>query len=362
MPPRALVVTAVHVPLDARIYYRQITALKDRGWEVTYAAPWSGYGMTPRAGDVEAVDLPRAAGGRRGTALRAARRLLADRAGEADLVLLHDPELLVATAGLPGLPPVVWDVHEDVAASLTDRPWVPAALRPAARGAVRLAERWAEGRLHLTLAEAAYARRFRRPHPVVPNLPRIPAEVPPSGGGRVVYLGRVSARRGAGELIGLARRLAPEVTVEVFGPADADVRPALQRAADAGGLRWHGFVPNEAALRAVQGALAGLSLLHDEPNYRASLPTKLLEYLARGVPVVTTPLPQARRLVEASGGGVVVPFGDVTAAASAVRALRADPARRVALARAGRDHVRAHHDWEVEAVAFEARLRRWAGW
>ena len=75
----------------------------------------------------------------------------------------------------------------------------------------------------------------------------------------------------------------------------------------------------------VDGALAGLSLLHDEPNYRVSQPTKVIEYLAHGVPVVTTPLPLARRLVEEVGAGVVVPFGDVAATLDAVLALDADP-------------------------------------
>ena len=42
---RALVVTVVHHPEDARIRHRQIDALLAAGWEVTYAAPFSGYGL-----------------------------------------------------------------------------------------------------------------------------------------------------------------------------------------------------------------------------------------------------------------------------------------------------------------------------
>ena len=60
----------------------------------------------------------------------------------------------------------------------------------------------------------------------------------------------------------------------------------------------------------VDGALAGLSLLQDEANFRHSLPTKVVEYMARGVPVVTTPLPRAAELATAHECGFVVPFGD----------------------------------------------------
>lgn len=375
---RVLVITVVHVPLDARIWHRQIRALLADGVEVTYAAPFSGYGMDPEqhgGAGLHLVDLPRAEGRHRLTAIRAARRLLARRAADHDLVLLADPDLLATLPGLGGMlggtlgrggmrglggTPIVWDVHEDTAAALTDRPWVPAALRGPAAGSVRGAERLAERRCHLLLAEHAYAPRFSRPHPVVPNVPVLPDEVDPPGPGRAVYLGRVSAGRGAHLLLEVARRLAGEVDIEVLGPADPEVRAAFEDAERHGLLRWHGFVPNDAALARVRGATAGLSLLADEPNYRVSLPTKLLEYLAYGVPVVTTPLPAAKDLVAEADAGIVVPFDDPDAAADAVRALHADADRRAAMGARGRDLVAARYSWDVEGPRFVAQLRAWA--
>ena len=67
----------------------------------------------------------------------------------------------------------------------------------------------------------------------------------------------------------------------------------------------------------LDGALAGLSLLEDRPNYRHSMPTKVIEYMAHGLPVITTPLPLAADLVERSGCGIVVPFDDAEATAAA---------------------------------------------
>ncbi|MFD0395345.1 glycosyltransferase [Streptomyces nogalater] len=75
-------------------------------------------------------------------------------------------------------------------------------------------------------------------------------------------------------------------------------------------MRWYGFLPNDRALARLSGALAGLSLLHDQPNYRHSRPTKVVEYMAHGVPVVTTPTPLAAELVERHGCGLVVPYRD----------------------------------------------------
>lgn len=367
--PRVLVLTVVHHPQDARILHRQIAAMVRAGFAVTYAAPFTGYGIAAadRPADVATLDVPRATGRRRLAALRAARAVLAGARGRVDLVLMHDPELLVAGAGLD-LPPVFWDVHEDTAGALRTKPWLPAAARRPVGVVVRAAERVAERRHHLLLAEYGYAARFDRPHPVVPNTTVVPASVPPPGRDRVVHLGHLRADRGAMELLAAARELhrrsGGAVTVHLIGPADAATAPAVRAAADTGDVVWHGFVPNSAALPMLDGALAGLQLLHDLPNHRVSIPTKTMEYLAHGVPVVASPLPYVTRLLAESGGGVVVPAGPPErvgrAVADVVLGWRDDPAARAAVGGAGHAYARDRLDWSVHAVGFTDLLRRWA--
>lgn len=363
-PLRVLVVTTVHTPLDARIHHRQIRALLAAGDHVTYAAPLSAAGTDPSAlaEGVTPVDLPRSVGRRRGAPLAAARRLLRTRGRDHDLVLLHDPELVAAVAGWRDRPPVVLDVHEDLAASLIDRPWIPEPLRPATSRFAAWLEARAETRLDgLLLAEPAYADRFARPHPVVPNVPWLPDDPPPAATtDTVVQIGRLSAGRGTAELIavGAALRAVDGPTLHLIGTADADVRGQLEAAHARGDVVWHGFLPNEQALAHLRGAVAGLSLLHDLPNYRVSTPTKLLEYLAHRIPAVSTPLPAAVDRLDRAGGGVIVPFGGVDATVQAVLDLAADPDRARALGDAGRAHVAAEACWDVAGPAFVAELHR----
>ena len=124
---RVVVCTIVHHPADARIYHRQIRALLDAGHEVRYIAPvglqdfdtertWPSLHLTP---------VPRACGRRRTGAILAARSALAEHAAGADLMLIHDPELLLALPARRRRPPVIWDVHEDTAAALGTKPWLP---------------------------------------------------------------------------------------------------------------------------------------------------------------------------------------------------------------------------------------------
>jgi len=360
---RALVVTVVHHPGDARIRHREIGALLDAGWQVTYAAPFSGYGLDRPTGPVglEAVDLPRATGRRRVAAFRGARVLLRIRGADHDVVMLHDPELLLTLPGLD-LPPVVWDVHEDTAAAVTLKPWLPGPLRSPAAAMLRAVERIAARRVHLILAEDSYRDRFGTDSLVVPNTVQVPERVEPPGDSRLVYLGHATLARGAAELVHVGQQVAAatgsEARLLVIGPADDAARALLAPAATAGEIDWVGFVPSDQALPMLDGAMAGLSLLHDEPNYRGSMPTKVMEYMAHGVPVVTTPLPLARDLVRRAGAGVVVPFGDTDATLSEILRLRGDPERRAGMGSAGHRLAAEEFDWGRLSAAFVAELAR----
>ncbi|WP_141581062.1 glycosyltransferase family 4 protein [Actinomadura sp. WMMA1423] len=359
---RVCVCTVVHHPEDARILHRQIRALLDAGHEVTYIAPFRACNATPWR-QISPVDVPRATGRRRVRALRAAHRALTEHAAYADVILLHDPELLVGLPREVRRRTVVWDVHEDTAAALSAKGWLPAPARTLLRPAVHHLERRSERRHRLLLAEEGYRARFGGEHPVVPNTTYV-ADVPPGppDGRRAVYVGQLSRARGALDMIEMARPLAAEgVLVELIGAADADVRGALRDAQREGIVRWYGFVPNDRALRIAEGAMAGLALLHDEPNYRHSMPTKVVEYMARGIPVITTPNPPAVEIVEPAECGLVVPFGAPDAAAKAVLRLRDDPGLRTELGRRGYETARERFHWPVHAARFVAQLETWAG-
>ena len=165
---RVVVCTVVHHPADARIFYREIQALLDAGHDVTYIAPHGERARTsacfdrPRFGapgpvrTAPAFPAPRSAPGgpARGTcapspfpgpwagagSARCAPRRprWPPRRRGADLLLVHDPELLLVLPPRRKRPPTVWDVHEDTAAALTTKAWLPAWLRPAAAGGVAL--------------------------------------------------------------------------------------------------------------------------------------------------------------------------------------------------------------------------------
>jgi glycosyltransferase involved in cell wall biosynthesis len=76
------------------------------------------------------------------------------------------------------------------------------------------------------------------------------------------------------------------------------------------------------------------------------LPNVLLEYLALGVPCVSTDVGDARQVLDEGRVGALVPRGDTHALAAAVGRYLSDPAARAAVVEPGRAHVAAKYSVE----------------
>ncbi len=127
------------------------------------------------------------------------------------------------------------------------------------------------------------------------------------------------------------------------GPLEAQLRAQAAAAGVAGQVRFTGFC---GAVERLMPAFDLHLLLSRNEGFGIST----IEAMACGVPAVGTDVPGTADILRASAGGVLVPLADEDAAAAAVAALLADPARRAAMGRAGRAEALACYD--------DARLRR----
>jgi glycosyltransferase involved in cell wall biosynthesis len=157
---------------------------------------------------------------------------------------------------------------------------------------------------------------------------------------RVLYAGTVGLAHGLDTLIDAAEELrrdggGAEVTIAGDG-ADAPALRARLAGGGPAGVRMLGAVPAERIPPLYAENDVAVVMLRDLPIFEGALPTKLLEAMAAGRPVLLAARGEAARLVEAESCGLVVPPEDPRALAAALTALAADPARRAEMGAAGR--------------------------
>jgi glycosyltransferase involved in cell wall biosynthesis len=346
---RVLVLTTIHHPDDTRIRERLCRTLANE-FEVVYASRLPG--PSDSAG-LTWVPLP---GGRLGRNLRALGLVL--RRGT-DVLVVHDPELIPLALVVRALRriPVVLDLHEDVPAQIRTKEWLPSPLRPPVAAIAAFLLRSAERFLAITLAEPGYRRLFRKDHLVIPNFPDTSTwpDPSPTGDGSAVYVGDVTPIRGIEVAVAAAGRAGVPLTV--VGACGDGFAARIQEAAgrERAEVTLTGRLPYAEAIQRARSASVGVSPLFDVPNYRHSQPTKILEYLAAGVPVVASDLPGTRELCVGLEAVWLVPPGDPDALTVALHEAASAHAKGLAVDQA--PEVRSRYAWPKETVlGFYRRL------
>ena len=145
------------------------------------------------------------------------------------------------------------------------------------------------------------------------------------------------------------------------GPARSMLEGDLARR----GLRNVSFHPQRpldeiAPILAASDAL--LVTLSADPTFADFVPSKLIDFMAAGRPVLLAAAGEPARILELAGGGIAVPPEDPAALAAAARRLRDDPVEAAAMGARGRawarGRLRSVQAERLEAVLFDVAGRR----
>lgn len=165
----------------------------------------------------------------------------------------------------------------------------------------------------------------------------------PESGGTVLFMGAFGKRKGIYDLIeamAAVVRARPDVVFELGGDQDVDeVERMIEQRDLSENVRMLGWVRGGEKLATF--ARAHVYVL---PSYHEGLPIGVLEAMAAGLPVVTTPVGGIPEIVKDRVNGFLVAPGDVAALASSILKLLDDDDLRVRMSAANVELVRSRHD------------------
>lgn len=348
-------VSSAHPVSDPRVHLREAASLAQAGYDVTLVAVASDVAV-PETG-VRLIVLPRRSRWQRMTwgSLEAVYRALRT---SARVVHLHDPELVWAVPLLRAFGrTVVYDAHEDLPQQVYNKSYVPAAVRPLAARLCRFVIRIAALSDHVVAATETIAATFPqnkvstvRNYPVLRSLE---STTPLHERGTTAgYLGVISAERGAAEMIdAFASPSCPEgwraaIAGSTSPPSlleELRARPGWSR------VDYRGVLSPDGARDLLGECRVGLVVLQRSRAYLDSLPTKMFEYFAAGIPVIASDFPLWRSIVEEHDCGLLVDETDPDAIAEALGVYARDPEMLARHGENARRAARTHLNWATQS-------------
>lgn len=283
---------------------------------------------------------------------------------QGDLYQLHDPELLPVGLLLKREGKrVVFDAHEDVPLQLLSKPYLARPLRHVFASAYAWLQKIAAHRFDgIVTATPSIASRFT-PHnsatTCICNYPLLAEFQAPTPwherSDTVCYLGDITAIRGAHEMVRAMSRVRGTTRLNLAGRAAApELLGQLQREPGWERVNTLGQVDRKGVCRLLAQSRAGLVTLHPTANYLDSLPIKMFEYMAAGIPVIASDFPAWRAIIDTFQCGVCVDPLDPDAIAGAIDSLNADPLAAQRMGTNGRTAVLSQFHWEREFNALLA--------
>ena len=120
-------------------------------------------------------------------------------------------------------------------------------------------------------------------------------------------------------MLGAAER-SPQWSFDIIGNLAAADAPFVeqwraQHPEAAARVHFRGRMDPVSSWKYAETAWVGLTLLEPTPAFVEAVPSKLYEYMAAGLAIISTPLPRCVELVEESGSGVIAASADEVASA-----------------------------------------------
>jgi glycosyltransferase involved in cell wall biosynthesis len=279
----------------------------------------------------------------------------------ADLYHFHDPELMPVGLLLKLITrkKIVYDVHEDYSTQTLSKEYMPRLLRKSIAQAIRMLEylfsHCFDGIIAATddiLSNFSFHKRAIS----VKNFPMMSLftnikKKKSDHFFRVVYAGIIAEIRGTSQIIRAMHHISSDRKAKLilcgrFSPRDYEWE--IKKLKGYEKVENYGWVEPHAVPELLSIADVGLVCLPPLPNYISSLPIKIFEYMAAGIPVIASDFPLWREIIDGAGCGLLVDPLDPKAISEAIIYIFEHPKEAEEMGKRGGKAIEEQYNWQNE--------------
>ena len=351
--------SSVHPSYDTRIFVKECASLAKAGYDVTLIVP---HNRDEDRQGVKIRHVEKLGGGRLKRMLLTSWKVFKKAWGQnADIYHFHDPELIPAgiLLRLKGAK-VIYDVHEDVPKQILSKDWIPGYLRYPVAMLIALME-WVSTRFFFSGIAAAtptIAKRFPDKKTVtIQNFPireeiKLAKDPIPFAkrDNKVIYIGGIAKIRGIVQCVEAMAKVNQKNASLLLGGkiSSASFAQELENTKGWDRIDQLGWLDRDEVVKQLQISCAGLVLLHPRPNYIDSLPVKMFEYMAAGLPVIASDFPLWREIIGENKCGLLVDPMNSEAIANAIDWIFSHPEDAQQMGLEGLKTVQTIYNWGME--------------
>jgi len=278
----------------------------------------------------------------------------------ADLYHFHDSELIpiALLLRLQGYK-VVYDVHENLALSISTKDWIYPLLRGWIARTVDIIEKVVSRYFNGIVVVVPPMLDGFPPHTTIllRNFPQLKefATITPDLKDAVsihaVYVGEISKERSALEMVsamGLLEETSP-IQLLLGGNVYPDtLKDQLVGITGFDRTSLLGWLTRDQVIETFRRSFVGIIVFHSTPNNLMAYPTKLFEYMGAGLPVIGNQFEIVHDIIVGNQCGITVPEKDPQATANALQWLYTHPEEAQQMGKRGRQAIEEKYNWEKE--------------
>ncbi len=350
-------VTSVHKSNDVRIFLKECCSLSKAGYDVSLVAANAN---TEIINNVKIIGVNSIVNNRISRVFKTVYSVYKVAKKEnANIYHLHDPELLLIALLLKSKnTKVIFDSHEDLPRQLLTKYWIPLYLRKILSHLTEYFENYITKRIDGVVAATPYIRdRFLKVnfntvdinnYPIITEL-MLDSENSITKENEVVYVGGITKERGILELIDSLAISKSNVKLNLAGAFSPESLYEEALAKDGWDkVNFKGFVNRTQIKQLLNQSKAGIVTLHPTLNYLESLPIKMFEYMACGLPVIVSNFPYWVKILEKEHCAIFVDPKNEQQIADAIDYIFNNPEKAHEMGERGKIAVIKSFNWEVE--------------